>query len=364
MVPHLLLLQTTPWDLVGHWAVDINLQSCSQAQSITPACSQQSGSADSAASHHSIHSHATKDGEELSSESDSSQEQEDGTEEEDNTKEGKGRIKTSSDGQEVSDGEDRQEHPHTQDTLTSVSQLFGEHKDTDPESDPREKVQSAQQKQCQDSPKEDSLKKDSSRSSSSKEEPPTDEALHDGARQKVWLLDTCFDAWHHNKIANSVTGWAMQDTMICDLPKHSKMQPNHPNPMGLPLDYMAKCRVFNGIWSNLYDLCHFFILGMTGNLPEFPMPWEPVTHSQVRDLLKSAQSIGRPYMVLVHSHHHHQHDGIFLCSSPMSASASGNPCTENLRVPSRGRYSPCSSGEYISPESSHLSESITGAQQL
>ena len=29
--------------------------------------------------------------------------------------------------------------------------------------------------------------------------------------------------------------------------------------------------------------------------------WEPVTHSQVRDLLKSAQSIGHPYMILAHS---------------------------------------------------------------
>ena len=56
--------------------------------------------------------------------------------------------------------------------------------------------------------------------------------------------------------------------------------------------------------------------------------------------------------------------GGLLFPSPMSASASDNPCMENLQVPSSGVYSPCSSGEYISPESSHLSESITGAQQL
>ena len=89
--------------------------------------------------------------------------------------------------------------------------------------------------------------------------------------------------------------------MICDLPKHGKAQPNHPDPMGLPLDYMGEFRVFDGIWSDLYDLYHFYALGMTGNLPEFPVPWEPVTHSQVRDLLKSAQSIGRPYLILAHS---------------------------------------------------------------
>ena len=61
------------------------------------------------AGHHSIHSHATEDGKVLSSKSDSSQDEGDGAEEEDNTEEDKGRVKTSSDGQEVSDGEDRQE---------------------------------------------------------------------------------------------------------------------------------------------------------------------------------------------------------------------------------------------------------------
>ena len=87
-----------------------------------------------------FHSHATEDGEVSSSESESFQDEGDGAEEEDNTKKDKGRIETSSDGQEVSDGEEQQECPHTQDTLTGVSQLFGEHKDTDRESDPREKV--------------------------------------------------------------------------------------------------------------------------------------------------------------------------------------------------------------------------------
>ena len=40
---------------------------------------------------------------------------------------------------------------------------------------------------------------------------------------------------------------------------------------------------------------------MTGDPPDFPPPWEPVTHSQVKDLLKSARSIGYSYMILVHS---------------------------------------------------------------
>ena len=80
--------------------------------------------------------------------------------------------------------------------------------------------------------------------------------------------------------------------MVCDLPENGKMQPNNPNPMEPPLDYMGECWVFDGIQSDIYDLCRFYTLGMTGDLPEFPTPWEPVTHSQVRDLLKLAHSIG------------------------------------------------------------------------
>ena len=84
---------------------------------------------DSVAGHHSICSHATEDGKVSSSESESSHNKGDGTEEDDNAKEDKGRIETSSYGQVASDGEVWQEYPHTQDTLTSISQVFGEHED-------------------------------------------------------------------------------------------------------------------------------------------------------------------------------------------------------------------------------------------
>ena len=176
--------------------------------------------------------HATEDGEVLSSKSESSQDEGDGTEEDDNTKEDKGGIKTSSDGQVASDSGEWQECPHTKDTLTGISQVLGKHEDTDPESNTGEKVQSVQQKWHPKSPKEDSPLKDSSESSSSEEEPPTDEALCNGARQKVRLLDTCLDAWHCNKIANGVAGWVTRDTMICDPPPKvwkDTAQPSQPH---------------------------------------------------------------------------------------------------------------------------------------
>ena len=267
-IPHLLLHLTTLWDSVDHQALDVDLIVMCKV-SFLPTVGDQA------------QAHATEDGEVSSSESKSSHDEGDGVVEDGNAREDNGRIKTSSDGQVASDGEEGQECPHTQDTLTSVSQVFGGHEDTDPESDPREKIQSIWQKWCPKSSEEDSPLKESSESSSSEEEPLTDEALCDGATQKVRLLDMFFEAWHHDKIAKGVTGWVARDTMICDLPEHRKAQPNHSDPVGLPLDYMGECQVFDGICSNIYDLCRSYALRMTGDLPEFPVPWEPTTRGQV-----------------------------------------------------------------------------------
>ena len=180
----------------------------------------------------------------------------------------------------VSDGKEGQGCPQIQNTLTGISHIFGMHEETDTESDPGEKIQSVQWKWCQPSPKEDMSSKDLSQSSS-KEEQPTDKALHDKAQQRAQQLDTNFDAWQCKKIAKGIAGWTTRDTMICGLPKHGKMQPNHPDPVGLPLDYIDECQVFDGIQSDIYDLCRFYILGMTGDPPEFPAPWEPATRGQI-----------------------------------------------------------------------------------
>ena len=39
--------------------------------------------------------------------------------------------------------------------------------------------------------------------------------------------------------------------MICNLPEHGKAQPNHHDPMGLPLDYMVECKVSDCIQLDL-----------------------------------------------------------------------------------------------------------------
>ena len=266
-------------------------QSCSRAQSIASSYSLQSGSA---------RSQVTDSSQESSSESELSHKEEDAPCEDENAEAGKGEVEVSSNGQAASNGEEGQGHPQIQDTLTGISQVFGTHEDTDSESDPREKIQSIQWKWHQPSPNEGMPPMNSS-GSSSEEEQPTDEALRDKAQQRAQQLDTNFYAWQHKKIAKGITGWATRDTMICDLPEHGKAQPNHPDQVGPPLDYMGECQVFNDIQSDIYDLCRFYILGMTGDPPEFPAPQEPATHGQIRDLLKSAHAIGWLYMILVHS---------------------------------------------------------------
>ena len=167
-------------------------------------------------------------------------------------------------------------------------------------SDTEGKIQSIQQEWHQPSPKEDTPSEDLS-DSSSEEEQPTDKALRDKAQQWAQQLGTNFNAWQRKKIAKGIAGWTTRDTMICDLPEHRKAQPNHPDPVGLPLDYMGEHQVFDGIRSDIYDLCQFYILGSTGDPPKFPAPREPTTRGQIRDLLKSAPAISQPYLILAHS---------------------------------------------------------------
>ena len=266
-------------------------QSCSHAQSINSHRSGQSGSAQP---------QVTDDSQETSSESEPSHEEEDAPCKDEDVESGKGEVEVLSNGQVASDGEEGQGCPQIQNTLTGISHVFSMHGETDAESNPGEKIQSVQWKRCQPSPKEDTPSKDSSESSS-EEEQPTDKALCNKAWQRARQLDTNFDAWQHKKIAKGIAGWATRDTMICDLPKHGKVQPNHPDPVGPPLDYMGEHQVFDSIWSDIYDLCQFYILGMTGDPPEFPTPWEPATRGQIQDLLKSAHAISQPYMILAHS---------------------------------------------------------------
>ena len=266
-------------------------RSCSRARSITSHHSQQSGSA---------LSQATNDSREFSSESELSHVEKDAPCEDEYAEVCEDNAEVLSNGRAGSEGYEGPGHSPIQNTLSGVSHVFGTHEETDVESDHEEKVQPAWLKWCQPSPKEDMLSKELEESSS-EEEQPADEAHCDKAQQQARHLDTNFDAWWHRKIAKRVPGWVARDTMICNLPEHGKVQLNHPDLVGLPLEYMRNHQVFDGIQSDIYKLCRFYILGMMGDPTEFPAPQEPATCGQVRDLLKLAGAIGRPYLILAHS---------------------------------------------------------------
>ena len=105
--------------------------------------------------------------------SDSSQGEGVSAEEEDNAGAGKSEIETSSNEQEASEGEDQQEHPHTQDTLTGVSSSASM----------RTPIQSPTlRRKSRPHGKSSTRTAPRRTASSSEEEPPTNEALRDGAR--------------------------------------------------------------------------------------------------------------------------------------------------------------------------------------
>ena len=152
-----------------------------------------------------------------------------------------------SDGQVASKGDEGLGRSPPQNILSGVSHIFGTHEETDVESDHKEETPPMWQKQHQPSPKEETSSQESEESSSSEEEQPTDEALHNKCWQWAQHMDTNFNAWQCKKITKGLPRWAARDTMICDLPEHGKAQPNHPDPVGPPLEYMRDCQVFEGI---------------------------------------------------------------------------------------------------------------------
>ena len=267
-------------------------RSRSRSGSITSHRSHRSGS---------TYSWTTKDDNESISESEPSHAKKDAPHDNEHAEIREGNGEVLGDSQAASNGEDGPGGSPTQNTHSGVSHVFGTHEETDGESVHEEGTPPKRQKWCQPSPKEEVSSHESEELFSSKEEQLTDKALHDRCQQQARRMNTDFDARQSKKITKGLPGWATRDTMICDLPKHGKAQPNHPDPIGPPLEYMHDHKAFEGISSDLYDLCQFYTLGTTGDPPEFPAPQEPTTCGQIRDLLKLACAIGRPYLIMAHS---------------------------------------------------------------
>ena len=56
--------------------------------------------------------------------------------------------------------------------------------------------------------------------------------------------------------------------------------------------------LFKAKKSNKYNLCHFYHIELSGDLPTFPSPCEPATHEMLEDFLLKAQALGHPSLVV------------------------------------------------------------------
>ena len=98
-------------------------------------------------------------------------------------------------------------------------------------------------------------------------------------------------------ISEGHTGWEKHDTMTCDHRDPCK-ELRYPGPAGPLLDYMKHRRVFKAKKSNEYDLCCFYRVELSGDLPTFPSLCKPATHEMLEDFLLKARALGHPNLVV------------------------------------------------------------------
>ena len=98
-------------------------------------------------------------------------------------------------------------------------------------------------------------------------------------------------------IGEGRAGWEKHDAMIYDHRNPCK-ELRHPDPAGPPLDYMKHRRVFKAKKSNEYNLCHFYHVELSGDLPTFPSPHEPATHKMLEEYLLKTQALGHPNLIV------------------------------------------------------------------
>ena len=85
--------------------------------------------------------------------------------------------------------------------------------------------------------------------------------------------------------------------MTCDHEYPCK-ELRHLDPASPPLDYMKHHRVFKAKKSNECDLCHFYCVELSGDLPTFPSLCDPATREMLEDFLLKAQALGHPNLIV------------------------------------------------------------------
>ena len=61
---------------------------------------------------------------------------------------------------------------------------------------------------------------------------------------------------------------------------------------------MKQCGVFKAKKTNKCDLCCFYHVELSGDFPPFPSPCEPATHGMLEELLRAAQALGHPNLLM------------------------------------------------------------------
>ena len=113
------------------------------------------------------------------------------------------------------------------------------------------------------------------------------------------LLDEKFGKWWDQMINKGHNAWSTCDTMACDHADPCK-EAKFPDPIGPPLEYMKHCRVFDAKKTNEYYLCHFYQVGLSGDLPNFLSPREPATCGWVSKFLLKARTLAWPNLIMAH----------------------------------------------------------------
>ena len=85
--------------------------------------------------------------------------------------------------------------------------------------------------------------------------------------------------------------------MTCDHTDPTK-KAKSPDPLGSPIDYMESCDVFKPMKASKFDLCHFYQVGESGDIPKFPKPGEPATSNHMCSLLEKACKNGHLNLVV------------------------------------------------------------------
>ena len=99
--------------------------------------------------------------------------------------------------------------------------------------------------------------------------------------------------WHTRMISEDCAGWKKHETMTCDHGDSCK-ELRYLDPAGPPLDYMKH----HGVFKDKYDLCHFYHIELSRDLPTFPSTHEPATPEMLKDFLLKAQALGCPNLIV------------------------------------------------------------------